>query len=118
MAARKKTAVNAAVRKAYALDAVRVKHDIQNACDSMALLYAYRVSWSPEDQAFIATVDEWPSLSALDGQSPDRAVKALCRVVAACMRDMSPEESYPKPSLPLVLKAKRENPLPLSDFGF
>lgn len=45
--------------------------------------YTYRIAWSPEDDAYVATVIEFPSLSWLD---PER--EAALRGVEALVRDV------------------------------
>ncbi|WP_375388449.1 type II toxin-antitoxin system HicB family antitoxin [uncultured Amnibacterium sp.] len=49
--------------------------------------YRYAVAWSPEDEEFVATVAEFPSLSWLE---PDQieALKGLARLVASVVEDM------------------------------
>lgn len=59
--------------------------------------YCYRVSWSEEDQEFVGTCAEFPSISWLDG-SPENALSGVRRVVADCVRDMADSgESAPEP---------------------
>ena len=58
--------------------------------------YTYRVDWSDEDREFVATVDEFPSLSWLDA-SMQVAVESLKGVVAEVLEDMiSRREDIPK----------------------
>ena len=59
--------------------------------------YTYQVSWSEEDQEFVATVVEFPSLSWLD---PDRqqAEQGLFALVSEVVEDMEANgENVPEP---------------------
>jgi len=59
--------------------------------------YTYRVSWSPEDEEYVATCAEFPSLSWLDIDAVDalREVKQLVRTV---LEDMAANrEDIPQP---------------------
>jgi hypothetical protein len=49
--------------------------------------YTYRVSWSEEDEEYIATSVEFPSLSWLAG-SPEKALPGIRKVVADCVVEM------------------------------
>lgn len=49
--------------------------------------YTYRVTWSPEDQEYVATVLEMPSLSWLDGDELD-ALMGIKTLVAQVAQDM------------------------------
>lgn len=49
--------------------------------------YTYRISWSDEDQEFLATCAEFPSLSHLAGE-PDEALRSLRRLVRDVVADM------------------------------
>ena len=49
--------------------------------------YTYRVSWSEEDQEYVASCAELPGLSWLDA-SPEAAIKGIRKVVAQCVKDM------------------------------
>lgn len=59
--------------------------------------YAYRVTWSAEDQEYVATCVEFPSLSWLDSD-PDEALHGLRRVVRDVIADMQESgEVVPEP---------------------
>lgn len=59
--------------------------------------YSYRVSWSEEDQEFVGTCAELPSISWLD-RSPEQALGGVRRVVADCVRDLAESgENVPEP---------------------
>lgn len=59
--------------------------------------YTYRVTWSTEDQEFVATCLEFPSLSWLAGSQVD-ALTGLENVIADTIQDMSSEgEPIPDP---------------------
>jgi predicted HicB family RNase H-like nuclease len=59
--------------------------------------YTYRVSWSPEDQEFVGTCVEFPSLSWL-AASQDDAFHGIERVVEGVVADLSESgEEIPKP---------------------
>jgi len=49
--------------------------------------FTYRVTWSEEDDAFIGTCAEFPSLSWLD-ETPEEALKGIGRVVKECIDDL------------------------------
>lgn len=55
--------------------------------DSQISKYTYRVTWSEDDQAFIATCAEFPSLSWLS-ESPEEALQGIGDVVKDCVADM------------------------------
>lgn len=61
--------------------------------------YTYRVTWSAEDEEFLATVAEFPSLSWLAGD-PATAIRGLTRVVDDVVADLR-KEGEPVPG-PLV----------------
>lgn len=61
--------------------------------------YRYTVTWSPEDQAFIATVAEFPSLSSVE-DSRTEALQGLDSLVSSVIADM--QESGEEVPLPLV----------------
>jgi predicted RNase H-like HicB family nuclease len=50
--------------------------------------YTYRVSWSPDDDEYVATCAEFPSLSWLDADEVEafRGIKSLVRDVVEDMR--------------------------------
>ena len=50
--------------------------------------YTYRVSWSTEDNEFVATCVEFPSLFWLAG-SQDKALRALVSLVAEVVADLT-----------------------------
>lgn len=59
--------------------------------------YAYRVTWSVEDEEFVATCVELPSLSWL-AASPEDALRGLRELVAEVVEDMlSSGEVVPEP---------------------
>ncbi len=59
--------------------------------------YSYSVNWSPEDEVYVATVVEWPSLAA-HGDSPEGALRELRLVVATCITECEQDgEEYPEP---------------------
>lgn len=59
--------------------------------------YTYRVTWSVEDEEFVATCLEFPSLSWLEG-SQVGAMSGLERLIAETIEDMLAEgEDIPRP---------------------
>jgi predicted HicB family RNase H-like nuclease len=59
--------------------------------------YTYRVTWSPDDDEYIALCAEFPSLSWLD-QTPEAALKGIRQMVAEVVKDMQANgESVPEP---------------------
>ncbi|PKM07079.1 MAG: toxin-antitoxin system HicB family antitoxin [Gammaproteobacteria bacterium HGW-Gammaproteobacteria-4] len=59
--------------------------------------YTYRVSWSAEDQEYVATCVEFASLSWLAG-TPEKALSGIRKVVADCVADMEAAgEVVPEP---------------------
>lgn len=59
--------------------------------------YAYRVLWSEEDQAYIATVAEFPSLSCVE-ESQAAAFFGIVSIVEDVLNDMADAgESIPIP---------------------
>ncbi|ABM10484.1 MULTISPECIES: type II toxin-antitoxin system HicB family antitoxin [Micrococcaceae] len=59
--------------------------------------YRYSVQWSPEDQEFVATVAEFPSLSWLD-EDQIEALRNLENLVAAVIEDLARSgEKIPQP---------------------
>lgn len=59
--------------------------------------YAYRVTWSEEDDCYVGICLEFPSLSWLDA-SPEDALKGVHKLVLDVIRDMDNSgESIPKP---------------------
>lgn len=59
--------------------------------------YTYRVTWSAEDEEFVATCVEMPSLSWLDS-SPERALTRLQDLVGDVLADMQESgEKIPEP---------------------
>lgn len=66
--------------------------------------YNYRVKWSPEDDAFVARVLEFKSLSA-HGDSREEALAELKEVVQVVVEDLkSRNEPVPKPKRKLIKK--------------
>lgn len=57
----------------------------------------YRAVWSEDDQQYVATVNDYPSLSAL-ADDPTNATLALIRIVAACDADIAAERTTGGPS--------------------
>lgn len=59
--------------------------------------YTYRVSWSPDDEEFVATCAEFPSLSWLDADDVEalRGIKQLIRDTIADMQ--ASNEPIPEP---------------------
>jgi predicted RNase H-like HicB family nuclease len=59
--------------------------------------YTYRVSWSKEDNEYVATCVEFPSLSWLD-ESRSGALDGIFDLVVDVVRDMTKnEEKIPEP---------------------
>ena len=59
--------------------------------------YTYRVSWADEDDEYVATCVEFPSLSWLD-QSPGGALDGIVALVAEVVEDMARnQEHIPEP---------------------
>lgn len=59
--------------------------------------YAYRVIWSAEDQEFVATCAEFPSLSWLAADQVE-ALRGLEAVIAGVVADLeSEDEEVPEP---------------------
>jgi predicted RNase H-like HicB family nuclease len=52
--------------------------------------YAFRVDWSDEDDCFVATVGEFPSLSYVD-EVRERALAGLQRLVDGVLQDLDQE---------------------------
>lgn len=63
--------------------------------------YSYETSWSEQDAAFIARVQEFPSLAA-HGESPEQALGELRSLVAFVLEELR-EEGSPIP-IPLSLR--------------
>jgi len=60
-------------------------------------LYTYRVTWSVEDEEFVGTCAEFPSLSWLDEQQ-NEALTGICRLVAEVIDDLERSgELIPEP---------------------
>jgi predicted HicB family RNase H-like nuclease len=57
--------------------------------------FTYRVTWSEEDQEYLALCTEFPSLSWL-GQSPENALIGLRELVASIIKDLQ-ENQEPVP---------------------
>ena len=59
--------------------------------------YTYRVTWSEEDEEYVALCTEFPSLSWL-ADTPEEALQGLRQVVAGIVADMqSNNEPVPEP---------------------
>ncbi len=59
--------------------------------------YTYRVTWSPEDQEYVATCAEFPSLSWLDGDEVE-AIRGIRTLVTETIEDMRANgEAVPQP---------------------
>ena len=59
--------------------------------------YTYRVTWSEEDEEYVALCAEFPSLSWL-ADTPEEALQGIRRVVAGIVADLeSNNESVPEP---------------------
>lgn len=59
--------------------------------------YTYRLSWSPEDEEFVATCAEFPSLSWLDADEFE-AMRGVKRLVADVVADLRASgEPVPEP---------------------
>jgi Protein of unknown function (DUF2442) len=61
-------------------------------------LYTYAVRWSAEDQEFVATCTELPSISWL-ASSCDQALLGVRRLVATIVVDMAEEGQRPLPGI-------------------
>ncbi|MGA1264461.1 MAG: type II toxin-antitoxin system HicB family antitoxin [Prochlorothrix sp.] len=60
-------------------------------------LYLYRVVWSSEDEEFVATCAEFPSLSWL-APDPTEALQGIRQLVADCVTDLATSgEPVPTP---------------------
>ena len=57
--------------------------------------YSYHVRWHEPDKAFVGTVDEFPSLSAL-GNTLEKALREIKFVVEAVLEEMDAKE-LPEP---------------------
>ncbi len=59
--------------------------------------YTYRVSWSEEDEEYVGTCAEFPSLSWLDS-TPEEALAGIRKMVSRCLADMKRSgEVLPEP---------------------
>ena len=64
--------------------------------------YTYRVTWSQEDEVYVALCAEFPSLSWL-AEEPEEALRGIRQVVADVVADMrANQEPVPEP---LAVKA-------------
>lgn len=64
---------------------------------TLADLYSYRVSWSEDDDTFVARVVEWPGLTA-HGETIEEAMSELLSVVLTTIHDCAEHGSaYPSP---------------------
>ncbi|MBE9079959.1 toxin-antitoxin system HicB family antitoxin [Romeria aff. gracilis LEGE 07310] len=60
-------------------------------------LYAYRITWSAEDEEFVGTCAEFPSLSWLE-EDQAAALQGICELVADTIKELEQTgESVPKP---------------------
>jgi len=60
-------------------------------------LYTYRVSWSAEDEEFVGTCAEFPSLSWLE-EDQSEALHGICKLVAEVIEEMKETgEFIPEP---------------------
>jgi predicted HicB family RNase H-like nuclease len=60
-------------------------------------LYVYRVAWSPEDEEFVGTCAEFPSLSWLE-PTKEAALTGIAKLVADTLEDLaSSGEPIPEP---------------------
>lgn len=59
--------------------------------------YTYRVTWSAEDNEYVALCAEFPSLSFL-AEHPDKALKGIVKLVGEVIKDMAAsQEDLPVP---------------------
>ena len=58
--------------------------------------YTYRVTWSEEDQEFVALCAEFPSLSFLS-ESHDKALKGIVEMVGEIVEEMKANGEIPPP---------------------
>jgi predicted HicB family RNase H-like nuclease len=64
---------------------------------SLVAHYRYSVTWSPEDQEYVATVSEFPSLSWLD-EDKEEALRGLEKLLREVVDDMQAKgEEVPLP---------------------
>lgn len=75
-------------------------------------LYTYRVEWSEEDQEFVGTVAEFPSLSCLADSSLE-ALSGIQQVVLQAI-DILEEEGKPVPE-PEPYRLRQEPPMHTRD---
>lgn len=64
--------------------------------ESAAAEYEYRVTWSVEDDEFVATCAEFPSLSWLAGE-PAEALAGITALVSDVLDDMRSSGECPRP---------------------
>lgn len=78
---------------------------IPNSVD-IATRYTYRVTWSAEDEEYVATCLELPSLSWL-ADTQEGALRGLREIVAEAIQDMGDnEEAVPEPLSARVYSGK------------
>ncbi|MEK7485303.1 MAG: type II toxin-antitoxin system HicB family antitoxin [Planctomycetota bacterium] len=78
------------------------------------LKYSYQVMWSEDDNAFLASVAEFPLLSA-HGNSPEKALKEIHFVVSEVTTDLEESgESIPQPLSLRKYSGKLNVRLPIS----
>ena len=63
--------------------------------------YTYRVTWSEDDQEYVALCAEFPSLSWLD-ESAEKALRGIQRLVKSCIQDLQADKA--KVPQPISLK--------------
>jgi predicted HicB family RNase H-like nuclease len=64
---------------------------------SLVAHYRYSVTWPPEDQEYVATVSEFPSLSWLD-ENKEEALRGLEKLLREVVEDMHAKgEEVPLP---------------------
>lgn len=61
--------------------------------------YTYKIFYSPEDEAFIGTVEEFPSLSAIESSQVE-AFYSIVDLVQSVLEDINPED----PPLPYAVR--------------
>lgn len=65
--------------------------------------YTYRVTWSQEDQEFVGSCLELPSLSWLE-KTAEKALSGIRKLAAECLQDMQHnEEPIPEPHNPMLI---------------
>ncbi|WP_206447606.1 type II toxin-antitoxin system HicB family antitoxin [Agrococcus sp. KRD186] len=73
---------------------------------SKGLHYGYRTEWSEEDEAFVATAVEFPSLSWVAEEAPE-ALRGLESLIASVIADLAANgETVPTPLVDRVYSGK------------